>query len=623
MSNDILSAFEESLRAAGLLVEHVQADGVLHRCGTTDKPRGKDGAYRIHLDDPACCWWKNWITGDEGSRSTRPAKDLSPAERKALRERIAAARKAAEEEQATRWAASAKLARAIWKRAGSAPDAHPYLQRKGVPALGGIRQRECQGIVELLLPVLDASGTLVSLQSILPEKPADGPDKLFLKGGKTAGGYFPIPAKDGTKDGPLLIAEGYATAASLHLATGHACLVAFNAGNLEAVARMARDKYPDREIILCADNDCETMKEGKAWNPGVEAATKAAQAIGARLAVCPALDGSKADFNDLHTARSLEAVRQTVKQALATPEPKGQATGQPLTIVSLRQLLELDIPPRGHVLYPIIPEQGLAMLFAERGTGKTFVGFHLAYAVASGGSVFGWKADRPRRTLYLDGEMPLASVQERFAALVAAADTEPPEEFLRLLTPDLQGDFLMPNLATREGQDRLAPYLADIDFLVVDNLATLARTGRANDEDSWRPVQEWILGLRRQGKAVLLIHHSSKNGSQRGTVAKEDVLDTVIRLSRPRDYTPEQGARFDVTLTKARGIFGADADPFEACLVEGCRWQIRPATDALLEQVKQMLADGLTYREIAEEVGKGKSSIARLCKQHGLKSQRG
>lgn len=88
-----------------------------------------------------------------------------------------------------------------------------------------------------------------------------------------------------------------------------------------------------------------------------------------------------------------------MKQALATPEPKGQTTGQPLTIVSLRQLLELDIPPRGHVLYPIIPEQGLAMLFAERGTGKTFVGFHLAYAVASGGSVSRplWQQRTPSR----------------------------------------------------------------------------------------------------------------------------------------------------------------------------------------------------------------------------------
>ena len=315
MRSNTLTTFAETLRAAGLLVERIQADGKLHRCGTTDKPRGKDGAYRIHLDAPACCWWKDWRTGDEGSRTATPDKDLSPAEREALRERIAAARKAAEEEQARRWNATAKLARAIWERAGSASDAHPYLQRKGVPALGGIRQREFRGVVELLLPVLDASGTLVSLQRILPEKPAEGPDKLFLKGGKTAGGYYAIPARDGRTDGPLLIAEGYATAASLHLATGHACLVAFNAQNLSAVARMARGKYPDREIVLCGDNDCETMKDGKAWNPGVETAARAAQAVGAKLAVCPALDGSKADFNDLHTARSLEAVAQVVEEA--------------------------------------------------------------------------------------------------------------------------------------------------------------------------------------------------------------------------------------------------------------------------------------------------------------------
>ena len=106
MSDDILTAFTESLRSAGLVVEHVQADGHLHRCGTMDRPRGKDGAYRIHLDAPACCWWKNWRSGDEGSRTAKPDKDLTPAERKALRERITAARKEAEEEQATRWAAS-------------------------------------------------------------------------------------------------------------------------------------------------------------------------------------------------------------------------------------------------------------------------------------------------------------------------------------------------------------------------------------------------------------------------------------------------------------------------------------------------------------------------------------
>ena len=312
MTSDILTTFTEKLNAAGLLAEHIEGDGKLHRCGTADKQRGKAGAYVIHLDAPACAWWMNWRTGEEGTFQEKPNKDLTSAERKALQERIAAARKAAEAEQARRHATAAKQARIIWEQAEPATKDHPYLQRKHVPALGGIRQREWRGAVELVLPVWDASGKLTSLQFILPEKTADGLDKRFLKGGKTAGSYFHIPAKNGDKSGPLLIAEGYATAVSLHLATGHACLAAFNAGNLEAVARMARGKYPDREIILCSDNDCEGDR-----NPGVEAATKAAQVIGGKLAICPALNGAKADFNDLHTARSLEAVRMEVEKALA------------------------------------------------------------------------------------------------------------------------------------------------------------------------------------------------------------------------------------------------------------------------------------------------------------------
>lgn len=350
MTSDILTTFAENLRVAGLLVEHIEADGKLHRCGTTDKPRGKAGAYCVHLDPPACAWWMNWRTGEEDTFQEKPNKDLTCAEREALRERIAAAHKAAAKEQARRHAAAAKMARIIWEKAAPATKDHPYLQRKQVQALSGIRQREFRGVVELLVPVLDASGKIMSLQRILPEKPAEGTDKIFLPGGKTAGGYFPISAKDGTKDGPLLIAEGYATAASLHLATGYACLVAFNAGNLEAVARMARDKYPDREILICGDNDCGGItKDGKENNTGVEAATKAAQAIGAKLAVCPALDGVKADFNDLHTARSLEAVRMVVEEARkkddACPVPEEWPEPVAFTGHSVPRLDLKNLPP--------------------------------------------------------------------------------------------------------------------------------------------------------------------------------------------------------------------------------------------------------------------------------------
>lgn len=324
MSADILHSFAECLRTAGLEVEAVLADGLLHRCGTTDRPHRKDGAYKAFLDAPASIWWKNWRTGDEGTWTAKPEREFSSAQRKALHERLAAAKADTRAGQERRWKAAAKLAASIWNRSRTAGDDHPYLQRKEVPAIG-LRQTEDRRI---LVPVLDQSGRIQSLQFILPEKPTEGTDKLFLRGGKTSGGFFSIPAKNESRDGPLLIAEGYATGASLHLATGYAVLIAFNAGNLEAVARMARQSYPDRELVLCADNDCETAKaDGSPWNPGKEAAFRAARAVGGKLAVCPAHDGKATDFNDLHRLRSLEAVRSVVeaarKQDTNCPMPEG------------------------------------------------------------------------------------------------------------------------------------------------------------------------------------------------------------------------------------------------------------------------------------------------------------
>lgn len=612
MNSDTLQQFSDRLREAGLVVDHIEAEGVLHRCGVLDKPSGMDGAFKAFLDAPASIWWKNWRTGDEGSWCEKSGKDMTAAEREALKARIAEAKEAAAKEQTARHAKAAELAGKLWEAAPAATDAHPYLARKEVPAFGLRLAQDGR----LIVPVLDAAGKVQSLQFI-----AEDGAKRFLSGGKTAGGYFSIPAKDGGKDGPLLVAEGYATGASLRLSTGDAVLVAFNAGNLLTVARMARKQYPDREIILCADNDVETRKpDGTPWNPGVEAASKASASVGGKLAICPAHEGRATDFNDLHTRRGLEAVRQAVEKA----REENLFVPHSLRVVDIAELLSLRIPPRGHLLYPVIPEQGLCMLFAERGMGKTFAALSVAYAVSTGGNAFGWNAPQPSPVLYIDGEMPFSAMQERIASIVQAADTEPPAaSFLRFLTPDLQGDCLMPNLATRDGQSTIEPYLEGVRLVVVDNLATLARAGRSNDEESWTPVQGWILALRRRGISVLLVHHASKNGSQRGTSAKEDVLDTVIQLRRPNDYQPEQGARFEVHLTKARGIFGADAEPFEATLVDGGRWHIRPLEDALVAQVRDLAVEGLTVREIAEETGKSKSTISRLCRKLNITTKGG
>ncbi|MFR8055244.1 MAG: hypothetical protein ACLU6O_11250 [Bilophila wadsworthia] len=82
MSSDTLQQFADRLREAGLVVDHIEADGVLHRCGISDKPNGKDGAYKAFLDAPASIWWKNWRTGDEDHgaevRQDRPPPSVKP-----------------------------------------------------------------------------------------------------------------------------------------------------------------------------------------------------------------------------------------------------------------------------------------------------------------------------------------------------------------------------------------------------------------------------------------------------------------------------------------------------------------------------------------------------------------
>src|SRR5262249_12527012 len=153
---------------------------------------------------------------------------------------------------------------------------------------------------------------------------------------------------------------------------------------------------------------------------------------------------------------------------------------------------------------------------------------------------------QPRRVLYVDGEMPASVLQERIAAMIDSYDFAPPDDgYFRLLSADLQREGL-PDLAMRDGQQLVEELLADAELLVVDNLSTLFRRGVENEAESWAPVQEWLLSLRRADKTVMFVHHAGKGGQQRGTSKREDVLDTVIALRRPQDYNPSQGARFEV-----------------------------------------------------------------------------
>ena len=109
-------------------------------------------------------------------------------------------------------------------------------------------------------------------------------------------------------------------------------------------------------------------------------------------------------------------------RASSSPEKSPvDPAGPKLETINLVDFVALPLPQRQHVLAPILPERGLAMLFAPRGVGKTQVAVNIGWAVACGQPFFRWYAPKPRRVLYVDGEMPQELLQERAQAMIAAS----------------------------------------------------------------------------------------------------------------------------------------------------------------------------------------------------------
>jgi len=280
-------AFRAAMAAAGIEPpDEVLADGRIHRFGTSGRRGDTAGWYSLHLDGIPAGAFGDWRTGCIQTWCAERECDLSPVERAALAHRVNKMRLAREHEQATRAADAARAATA--RRAAASPvigQGHPYLVAKNVFAHG--LRVGADGL--LLVPMRDTEGCLHGLQSIYP----DG-GKRFMPGQRVQGLYHAI-GKLGSK---LLVCEGYATGATLHEETGQAVAVAFNCGNLLAVAKALRAKFPGVPLTLCADDDWKT--EG---NPGLTKAREAAAAVGCSLAK-PDFTGlprgdRDTDFNDL------------------------------------------------------------------------------------------------------------------------------------------------------------------------------------------------------------------------------------------------------------------------------------------------------------------------------------
>ena len=204
--------------------------------------------------------------------------------------------------------AAAVEAAALWASA-SETGSSPYLKRKGVQGFG-VRYA-ADGW--LLVPLRDGDGSLWNVQRIAPVKPAKGTDKFLGKGGRKSGLWHVLGELAGAA--VVLVAEGYATAASLHMAMGWPVVVAFDAGNLMHVSKALQAQHAGALVVVCGDDDTGTQaRTGR--NPGRDKAEAVARAVGG-VAVFPIElpDGGK-DFNDMHQSHGLEAVQKRVQQAI-------------------------------------------------------------------------------------------------------------------------------------------------------------------------------------------------------------------------------------------------------------------------------------------------------------------
>ena len=308
--NDFLDYFREAIIGAGLTPpDEIAPDGNLHRFSSTGKRADDSGWYVLHGDGVPAGSFGDWRTGLSETWRHNIGRPLTPVEAAEHKARIEAARRLRDEEDQRRKAEAREQASLIFGESGPCVG-HPYLTRKGVKAIPGLKLHR-DG--RLVVPMRDSSGKLHSIQTI-----DDGGDKRFLTGGRVKACYFSI----GKPNGGLCIAEGLATGLSINEATGQAVAVAFNAGNLVDVAKALHTKYPDLTLIVCADDDHLTP-----GNPGITKATEAARAVGGLLAV-PAFKNDRperaTDFNDLAQLQGIEAVRR----CLADAKPVGEADPQ-------------------------------------------------------------------------------------------------------------------------------------------------------------------------------------------------------------------------------------------------------------------------------------------------------
>jgi hypothetical protein len=402
-----------------------------------------------------------------------------------------------------------------------------------------------------VVPICDLNGKSLSLQHI---DAAGG--KMFSTDGRVRGGCHVIA--DGTLDSAeiIVIGEGYATLATIFEATGHACIVAFNSGNLPTIAKAVRERYPAARLIIAADDDhLARDAKGNPHNTGRTKGRQAAVVARAHLAV-PNFGDNRSDkhtdFNDLYRAAGDEhdVVCAQIDAALEAPICTA-ATGPSPHRFALTRLrdLKLSTAPRC-LVEDLLPRGGLVLVWGAPKCGKTFWVFDLVGHIALGRPYCGRAVERGL-IVYIgcEGEHGLNARGVAFRQERAAAEDPPFHLLVTRLDLVTDIDALIIDIRAQTGGEQPV-------CVVIDTLNRSIRGSESNDQD----MSAYVGAADRLRTdfadcTVILIHHCGINGDRpRGHTSLTGAIDAQFAVVKVDLNAPS----FVVTLELMKDGPGGD-----------------------------------------------------------------
>jgi phage/plasmid primase-like uncharacterized protein len=494
--------FSDAIINAGLLApDHISIDGQIHRFSTNGKKSDKSGWYVFYDGDVPAGIFGDWRSGLEVNVRANTGRKMTVAEELANTNRIKQAKALRDAEIQKTHEVIANTVEQIWESAQEATVDHPYIKRKGIEPHGA----RVTGDGRLIVPLFDIENNLSSLQYIS----SDG-GKLYHASGSTSGKFCMIGSLD--QPGIIYIAEGFATAATIHQATNRPCIAAYSASNLVPVTEQIRQKYGiGQEIVIVADNDVS--------GTGQKYADQAAAKYGAKV-IIPPVEGDANDY--------LQAGHDLV--ALLMPSPGSQII-EKLDAVFADELPSEYEPP-DEIIENLFIRRSLTVIYGDSNSGKTFFALSLAAAMAANMPAYGRQVEHGL-VIYLATESPV-SVINRVQALKKYYGIGL-ENLVIVQTPinfyDKDGDAhdvieLVKIAEEKRGIKCVA--------IFGDTLARMSSGANENSGEDMSPVMaRFDQVAKATNSAVNVIHHAGKNAAAgaRGWSGIRAHVDTEIEVT--------------------------------------------------------------------------------------------